>query len=236
MASLVHTPWATHYYHKTGLYSTGGAETSSSAQNVQSVYSFIRGAARQYGTAVFGQVSVFNGGISGYKTYGFGSKPCVPNGHGPACAGVFFLLSFLRSLFWLRFTYVTTLVRIEMPGQVWDESLTHEATALHRDVVRFRLLCIRRGVGIRSSVEKLDWQDHANRAATGGWEALLLIRWDAGSRSARAHRRRTFRFLRWVAPPMVRDPMRIRWFVLTGTSLCNICVCHEMSDEGGPGQ
>lgn len=53
MASLVHTPWATHYYHKTGLYSTGGAETSSSAQNVQSVYSFIRGAARQYGTAVF---------------------------------------------------------------------------------------------------------------------------------------------------------------------------------------
>jgi hypothetical protein len=85
MASLVHSPWATHYYHKTGLYTTGGSETSSSGQNAQSVYSFIRGASKQYGTTVYGQVSVFNGGISGYKTYGFGEQPCVPNGHGPAC-------------------------------------------------------------------------------------------------------------------------------------------------------
>ena len=102
MASLVHSPWATHYYHKTGLYSTGGSETSSSGQNAQSVYSFIRGAAKQYGTTVYGQVSVFNGGISGYKTYGFGSTPCVPNGHGPSCGTS---LSLMKRLLFTEMSY-----------------------------------------------------------------------------------------------------------------------------------
>ena len=59
MSSLQHTPAASHYYAKTGLYSMLGSETSSSSHNVQTVYSFIRGAAKQYGSSVYGQVSVF---------------------------------------------------------------------------------------------------------------------------------------------------------------------------------
>ena len=58
MTSLVHSPWAPHHYHKTGLYFSGGSETSSSAQNVQTVYSFLRGSAKQYGLTVYGQVCV----------------------------------------------------------------------------------------------------------------------------------------------------------------------------------
>ena len=58
MTSLVHSPWAPHHYHKTGLYFSGGSETSSSAQNVQTVYSFLRGSAKQYGLTVYGQACV----------------------------------------------------------------------------------------------------------------------------------------------------------------------------------
>jgi len=74
MTSLQHTPAASHYYAKTGLYTMLGSETSSSSHNVQTVYSFIRGAAKQYGSSVLGQVSVFSTS-RGFKSYGY--QQCV---------------------------------------------------------------------------------------------------------------------------------------------------------------
>ena len=105
MTSLQHTPAASHYYAKTGLYSMLGAETSSSSHNVQTVYSFIRGAAKQYGSSVFGQVSVFTFS-SGFKSYGFNkynaSLACKSGVSGPQCGTS---LSLMKRLLYTEMAY-----------------------------------------------------------------------------------------------------------------------------------
>jgi hypothetical protein len=57
LASLSSTVYA-HYWLKTGLYTSAGAETSQSNGNAQMLYSFIRGAGKSYGVPWYGQVSI----------------------------------------------------------------------------------------------------------------------------------------------------------------------------------
>lgn len=59
LASLSSTVYA-HYWLKSGLYTSAGAETSQSNGNAQMLYSFIRGAGKSYGVPWYGQVSIFN--------------------------------------------------------------------------------------------------------------------------------------------------------------------------------
>jgi hypothetical protein len=106
MSSLQHSPWSSHYYFKTGLYATGGSETASSAHSAQTVYSFLRGAAKQYGLAVYGQVSVFSL-RSGFKTYGAGgasncSSSVFQDKHGPPCGTS---LSLMKRLLYTEMSY-----------------------------------------------------------------------------------------------------------------------------------
>jgi hypothetical protein len=57
LASLSSTVYP-HYWLKTGLYTSAGAETSQSNGNAQMLYSFIRGAGKSYGVPWYGQVSI----------------------------------------------------------------------------------------------------------------------------------------------------------------------------------
>ena len=68
MASLQSSTYGGHYWHKTGMYTTAGAETSQANGNAQLLYAFIRGSAKQYGLLWYGQVSIFN--WFGYKIPG----------------------------------------------------------------------------------------------------------------------------------------------------------------------
>jgi hypothetical protein len=108
MSSLQHPPWSSHCYFKTGLYATGGSETASSAHSAQTVYSFLRGAAKQYGLTVYGQVSVFSL-RSGFKTYGAGgasncTSSVFQNKHGPPCGTS---LSLMKRLLYTEMSYTT---------------------------------------------------------------------------------------------------------------------------------
>lgn len=60
LAALAASNFAVHHWLKTGFYTVAGAETSQSNGNAQVLYAFVRGAAKQYGTLWFGQVSIFN--------------------------------------------------------------------------------------------------------------------------------------------------------------------------------
>ena len=60
LSALASTVYGVHHWLKTGLYTIAGAETSQSNGNAQVLYAFVRGAAKQYGTLWFGQVSIFN--------------------------------------------------------------------------------------------------------------------------------------------------------------------------------
>lgn len=60
LSALASTVYGVHHWLKTGLYTLAGAETSQSNGNAQVLYAFVRGAAKQYGTLWFGQVSIFN--------------------------------------------------------------------------------------------------------------------------------------------------------------------------------
>ena len=60
LSALASSVYGVHHWLKTGLYTVAGAETSQSNGNAQVLYAFVRGAAKQYGTLWFGQVSIFN--------------------------------------------------------------------------------------------------------------------------------------------------------------------------------
>ena len=62
MVSLSSSTYGAHYWHKTGLYTTAGAETSQSNGNAQLLYAFIRGSAKQYGLLWYGQVRLVTPG------------------------------------------------------------------------------------------------------------------------------------------------------------------------------
>ena len=60
--------WDTHYYAKSGFYTMLGAETAQGLPNAQLFYSFLRGAAKQFGTWIWGNASIYNR---------FGFKSCA---------------------------------------------------------------------------------------------------------------------------------------------------------------
>jgi hypothetical protein len=69
-----------HYFAKTGLYTMLGAETAQGLPNDQLFYAFLRGAAKQYGSLIWGDASVGN------RWWGpEGPKLCPANAAGTEC-------------------------------------------------------------------------------------------------------------------------------------------------------
>ena len=60
--------WNPHYFAKTGFYTALGAETAQGLPNAQIFYSFLRGAAKQFGNWIWGNASIYNR---------FGFKQCA---------------------------------------------------------------------------------------------------------------------------------------------------------------
>jgi hypothetical protein len=60
LGALASSTYGIHHWLKTGFYTNAGAETSQSNGNAQVLYAFVRGAAKQYGTLWYGQVSIHN--------------------------------------------------------------------------------------------------------------------------------------------------------------------------------
>ena len=107
LASLSSTVYA-HYWLKSGLYTTAGAETSQSNGNAQMLYSFIRGAGKSYGVPWYGQVSIFN--WFGYKipgdthpTHPAGPAQCQDQGSHSATCGT--SLSLMKRLMYTELLY-----------------------------------------------------------------------------------------------------------------------------------
>ena len=107
LASLSSTVYA-HYWLKSGLYTTAGAETSQSNGNAQMLYAFIRGAGKSYGVPWYGQVSIFN--WFGYKipgdpspTHPPGPNQCIDQGSHSATCGT--SLSLMKRLMYTQLLY-----------------------------------------------------------------------------------------------------------------------------------
>ena len=103
MASLQSSTYGGHYWHKTGMYTTAGAETSQSNGNAQLLYAFIRGSAKQYGLLWYGQVSIFN--WFGYKIPGDAqpSPSCKSQQDHSATCGT--SLSLMKRLMYTQLAY-----------------------------------------------------------------------------------------------------------------------------------
>ena len=103
MASLQSSTYGGHYWHKTGMYTTAGAETSQSNGNAQLLYAFIRGSAKQYGILWYGQVSIFN--WFGYKIPGdpHPSASCKSQSDHSATCGT--SLSLMKRLMYTQLAY-----------------------------------------------------------------------------------------------------------------------------------
>ena len=96
--------------------STAGAETSQSNGNAQILYSFIRGAGKQYAVPWYGQVSIFN--WFGYKIPG-DPEPTHPPGadqcrdqssHSESCGTS---LSLMKRLMYTQLLYDSVLPRLQ---------------------------------------------------------------------------------------------------------------------------
>ena len=68
--------WFPHHFASTGYYTLIGAETAQGLPNAQLFYAFLRGAAKQHGTLVWGDASVYNR---------FGFKQCPVSADGTHC-------------------------------------------------------------------------------------------------------------------------------------------------------
>jgi len=125
MVSLSSSTYGAHYWHKTGQYTTAGAETSQSNGNTQLLYAFIRGSCKQYGLLWYGQVSIFN--WFGYKIPGDAnpSPTCqTQQSHSPTCGTS---LSLMKRLMYTQLFYDSVYFAFE--GQ-WDYGLQTNRSGL----------------------------------------------------------------------------------------------------------
>ena len=102
--------WFTHYFASTGLYTLIGAETAQGLPNDQIFYAFLRGAAKQYGTRIWGDASVGN------RWWGpEGPKECTANAAGTecVCTEMGTSLSLLRRLMYQQLMYNSAIFSFE---------------------------------------------------------------------------------------------------------------------------
>ena len=103
LAALSSSVFGVHHWLQSGMYTLAGSETSQSNGNAQVLYAFVRGAAKQYGTLWFGQVSIFNS--FGYKIPGdpSPSPQCLTQAdHSPTCGTS---LSLMKRLMYTQLAY-----------------------------------------------------------------------------------------------------------------------------------
>ena len=103
LAALASSTLGVHAWLKTGFYHNAGAETSQSNGNAQVLYAFVRGAAKQYGTLWFGQVSIYD--WFGVKVPGdpSPSPACVDqSSHGEVCGTSY---SLMKRLMYTQLAY-----------------------------------------------------------------------------------------------------------------------------------
>lgn len=103
--------WAPHYYAVSGYYTMLGAETAQGLPNDQLFYAFLRGAAKQYGTLIWGDASIGNRwwGTEGPKRCQLSvnnSSECVCSTNGTS-------ISLLRRLMWSQLLYGSAVMSFE---------------------------------------------------------------------------------------------------------------------------
>eukprot|EP00040_Diaphanoeca_grandis_P044167 m.270164 g.270164 ORF g.270164 m.270164 type:complete len:1053 (-) comp88335_c0_seq1:367-3525(-) len=117
--------WSPHYFAKTGYYTALGAETAQGLPNAQLFYAWLRGAAKQFGKWIWGNVSVYN--RFGFKTCtnqithasakSNGSTTCVCSASGTS-------LSLMRRLMYQQLLYGVKIFGFETLGGCGDPSPT----------------------------------------------------------------------------------------------------------------
>jgi hypothetical protein len=90
--SSLNSIWFPHYFAKTGLYTSLGAETAQGLPNAQLFYAFLRGAAKAYGKKWWGNASIWNR---------WGHKTCLATN----CTQTGTSLSLLRRLMYSQILY-----------------------------------------------------------------------------------------------------------------------------------
>ena len=117
--------WNSHYFARTGFYTALGAETAQALPNPQVSYSFIRGAAKQYGTWYWSCVSIYNR---------WGSKHCEMRnsttvGEVCVCSEAGTSLSLMRRLMYQQLMYGVKVFAFESLGCA---SATSPIAKIHR--------------------------------------------------------------------------------------------------------
>lgn len=103
LVALASSVYGVHHWLQSGLYTLAGAETSQSNGNAQVLYAFVRGAAKQYGSLWYGQVSIFN--WFGYKIPGDPApmSTCTDQSdHSPTCGTS---LNLMKRLMYTQLAY-----------------------------------------------------------------------------------------------------------------------------------
>jgi hypothetical protein len=120
--SSLNSIWYPHYFAKTGLYTSLGAETAQGLPNAQLFYAFLRGAAKAYGKKWWGNASIWN--RWGHKTCA-STDACDENGTS---------LSLLRRLMYSQILYNSMFFGYE-GGQTCTECDAERVAAVIADGV-----------------------------------------------------------------------------------------------------
>ena len=112
--------WDTHAFARTGFYTALGAETAQALPNAQLFYAFLRGAAKQFGTWIWGNASVYN--RWGFKTCSM--QDVEGEGEGPSklckCSAAGTSLALMRRLMYQQILYGTKIFGFETMGDCGD--------------------------------------------------------------------------------------------------------------------
>ena len=99
--------WGPHYFAKTGYYTALGAEAAQGLPNAQLFYAWLRGAAKQFGKWVWGNVSVYN--RFSFKTCSMVKQVCECSADGTS-------LSLMRRLMYQQIMYGSKIFGFESLG------------------------------------------------------------------------------------------------------------------------
>ena len=99
--------WSPHYFAKTGYYTAVGAEAAQGLPNAQLFYAFLRGAAKQFGKWIWGNVSVYN--RFSFKSCSIVKQVCECSADGTS-------LSLMRRLMYQQIMYGSKIFGFETLG------------------------------------------------------------------------------------------------------------------------
>ena len=170
LTSLMSDMTGSHYWARSGLFTVIGAEVAQGLPSSQVSYSFLRGAAKQYGTLLVGNPSTcgrfgdkcYNGSSSATGGFTHDARKCngssqimQPNFCGPQCGPS---LSLLRRLLYQHISYNSAVLLLESFGGVTPNGV--DATmdgVVTTDLSQLRLTPIAKlQVGIRKAMGDID--------------------------------------------------------------------------------